>query len=1041
MPIIERVVGKKEKKGKRISYKTTAHMKNAIKYILGDGKTDDSLIGSVNLINKNNAFNEFVLNKMTYNKMPKSKLDTGKRMVVHFVQSFDPKDPNITPELAKKIADEFASSIYFKEYQVVYAVHTDAGHIHTHFIINTTNVTNGKAWQQTANDLEAMKQLSDKIALSYGISIINDRSKEKGKHAENAEYQAEKRGAGWKKEIFHICKTAKEASSSMEEFIKLLNENGVKVRLSESRKDITYMLNDKKINSDKLGFPKRGFTPFTKEALAKYFAEKVPKDYEVSENLYQDTVMEKYNYTGKETYNKNKPYGDYYVSINKNVDIEKNFEYYEKLLQGTQNKKIKAMCHYKMGSMLYYGIDDIEKNTKLAEEHLLSSISYGEHRYSLYLLSRLYEKGDFSTDIEGSNGNAEIDTDYIENNELKSDSVDKEKSYKYLKKAAEAGHEIAMAKMLKYYDNKNQIIETLNEIKDSEEYRVQHMISKVYAFNYDLFNGEKAISHLEASINLVNTKIQKMLVDIEKAQNNYELLIADDLAKEKDILKGKQNIEKLNRQLGWLKKFLEQTVEDKKMYYKTFGKMYLYGNKKVEPDMEKAKSFLLESLKLEEDKDILYSLYRIYGRNKAVDAEDKCQILTDEKKGFQYLNKAAMLEHEGAMVKIMDYLDTEEELKAIITKVENSENYFTQLQIAKHYLMKSQIRDVSKADEHFKKVLRCLSKQRDKIQEEIKKIQEVADSEVSKYSGEYLEKVIKNNLKKIETLKEREEKLNDFEEGMPGELARMYGSLGKEYYYGNENTVSDIKLAEKYLLKSLKYEENNDTLYFLAKIYMDGEYVPYNEAREKNYTKNGINKELGEMYLKKAADNGHEMAIVKMLEYTNSKEIMEEMILKISSSENYVIRYMLGKRYIFNNIIKDKQKGIEHVKGAIQLSEKMVDKLSKKLATMEKTKAEINITKDRENDIWVNDINKKIQDIEKKLTQLNGFKKDAYRLIEIAEKEYDIKSLYVDMLRDIERLLAGDETKNGHSVEGHSKGSMAKMFYKEESKKSKGIDR
>ena len=86
MPIIERVVGKKEKKGKRISYKTTAHMKNAIKYILEDGKTDDSLIGSINLINKNNAFNEFVLNKMTYNKMPKSKLDTSKRMIVHFVQ-------------------------------------------------------------------------------------------------------------------------------------------------------------------------------------------------------------------------------------------------------------------------------------------------------------------------------------------------------------------------------------------------------------------------------------------------------------------------------------------------------------------------------------------------------------------------------------------------------------------------------------------------------------------------------------------------------------------------------------------------------------------------------------------------------------------------------------------------------------------------------------------------------------------------------------------------------------------------------------------
>ena len=275
MPVIERVVGKKEKKGKRTSYKTAAHMKNIIKYILGENKTDANLIGSVNLIDKNNAFNEFVLTKMTFNKMPKSKQDTSKRMVVHFVQSFDPKDKNITPELAKKIADEFASSIYFKEFQMVYAVHMDKDHIHTHFVINTTNIADGKAWQQTAEELEAMKQLSDKIALSHGVNIINDRSKDKGKHKENAEYQAEKRGVSWKKEIFHLCKEAKESSSSIEEYISKLNEKGVTVKLSETRKDITYILNGKKINSDKLGFHKRGFTPFTKEALAKYFTKKM----------------------------------------------------------------------------------------------------------------------------------------------------------------------------------------------------------------------------------------------------------------------------------------------------------------------------------------------------------------------------------------------------------------------------------------------------------------------------------------------------------------------------------------------------------------------------------------------------------------------------------------------------------------------------------------------------------------------------------------------------------------------------------------------
>jgi hypothetical protein len=90
----------------------------------------------------------------------------------------------------------------------------------------------------------------------------------------------------------------------MEEFVKLLNENGVKVRLSESRKDITYMFNDKKINSDKLGFPKRGFTPFTKEALAKYFAEKALN--KQNQNLINN--KEESNINKDDKYNTNKQY-------------------------------------------------------------------------------------------------------------------------------------------------------------------------------------------------------------------------------------------------------------------------------------------------------------------------------------------------------------------------------------------------------------------------------------------------------------------------------------------------------------------------------------------------------------------------------------------------------------------------------------------------------------------------------------------------------------------------------------------------------------
>lgn len=289
MPIIERVVGKKGR-GQRTSYKTAGHMKNIMKYILDSKKTEDYLTGCVNMIDPKNAFNEFSLMKMVFNKMPETKEDTTKRMVVHFVQSFDVKDKVITHEIAKKIADEFANSIYFKDYQVVYAVHKDTKHIHTHYIVNTTNIRNGKSWQQSKKDLEGMKKLSDEISLKYGVSIIEESSRNRGKHRDNSEVHADRRGASWKKEIFHKCMKAKKQANNIEEFVDLLKGDGIQVRMSSSRKDITYILNDKKINSDKLGFPKRGFTPFTKEELAKEFERKKISREKVKQNTTEKAI-------------------------------------------------------------------------------------------------------------------------------------------------------------------------------------------------------------------------------------------------------------------------------------------------------------------------------------------------------------------------------------------------------------------------------------------------------------------------------------------------------------------------------------------------------------------------------------------------------------------------------------------------------------------------------------------------------------------------------------------------------------------------------
>ena len=53
----------------------------------------------------------------------------------HYVQSFSP-DEEITGVLAHQVAQEFAEQAW-PDSEVIIATHTDAEHIHTHFIVNS----------------------------------------------------------------------------------------------------------------------------------------------------------------------------------------------------------------------------------------------------------------------------------------------------------------------------------------------------------------------------------------------------------------------------------------------------------------------------------------------------------------------------------------------------------------------------------------------------------------------------------------------------------------------------------------------------------------------------------------------------------------------------------------------------------------------------------------------------------------------------------------------------------------------------------------
>lgn len=277
MAVFIPVNGKRNSYKEKISYKTLGSVKRLINYILNPNKTKDALMGGI-WCNPDTAYNEFILTKMMHDKLPTEAVSKSNQ-VFHFVQSFDAEE--LTPELAKQIADEFLQFRIFNGFQIVYAVHIDTEHIHTHFAINSINYENGLRWHISKYDLKEMQDYSDELCKKYNLSVIqrtelkqeNYRDSNLNRHISSGEYHAKKNYRSWKAETLHAGLAAKKVAKSQDEFKEIMKSLGYEIRWEETRKDITYInLSGKKINSNKLGFPGKGYAPLTKESLEKQFS-------------------------------------------------------------------------------------------------------------------------------------------------------------------------------------------------------------------------------------------------------------------------------------------------------------------------------------------------------------------------------------------------------------------------------------------------------------------------------------------------------------------------------------------------------------------------------------------------------------------------------------------------------------------------------------------------------------------------------------------------------------------------------------------------
>jgi len=229
------------------STKTHGAMRNCMEYILKESKIDSSLVYvsgpfEAEEITYDTVYRSFLEEKKLWNK------DFG-RMYAHNIISWH-KDEEITPEEAYEFGKEFVEK-WFEGFQTLMAVHVDRNHIHLHMVTNTVSYIDGHKLHTTKNELEEMKQLTNRMCADRGWNVPERGKDFYGNDLEVGHVRA------WSKDKYHmLLHNAKESyvaacalavmevkanACSQDDFVRDMKQKGWDVIWKPTRKNITFV--------------------------------------------------------------------------------------------------------------------------------------------------------------------------------------------------------------------------------------------------------------------------------------------------------------------------------------------------------------------------------------------------------------------------------------------------------------------------------------------------------------------------------------------------------------------------------------------------------------------------------------------------------------------------------------------------------------------------------------------------------------------------------------------------------------------------------
>lgn len=183
----------------------------------------------------------------------------------HYTQAFHPKE-NITGAAAHKLATEFAEKAW-PGCEVLVATHTDADHIHSHFIVNAVRPDDGKMLRQGPTTLRHLREFSDELCMRYGYSVLPSQRQKKADGLSAREYRSAVKGQSWKFRLMNTIENCMRYAGTREEFIRRMESEGYQVKWTKDRKNITYTTpQGRKCRDDRLHGDK-----FWKEVMEREF--------------------------------------------------------------------------------------------------------------------------------------------------------------------------------------------------------------------------------------------------------------------------------------------------------------------------------------------------------------------------------------------------------------------------------------------------------------------------------------------------------------------------------------------------------------------------------------------------------------------------------------------------------------------------------------------------------------------------------------------------------------------------------------------------